>query len=128
MPGRVVPHLEDLSDDEYTDMWLLVRTVQNVLKRYHEGTTAFNVAVQDGMAAGQSVPHVHVHVLPRKGGDLERNDDIYDAMEEWAPRPDIVKVRTSIDVPNDEDRVDRTNEMMADEAARYKRIWESLSS
>ncbi len=128
MPGRVVPHMEDLTPDEYTDMWLLVRTVQQVLKRHHEGTTAFNVAVQDGAAAGQSVPHVHVHVLPRRGGDLERNDDIYDALEEWAPRQGMVKVRTTIDVPDDEDRVDRTNEMMSDEAATYKSIWEALSS
>ena len=30
------------------------------------GATGANVAVQDGAAAGQSVPHAHVHVLPRR--------------------------------------------------------------
>ena len=54
MPNRIVPHLEDLSNEEYADLWSLVRTVQSVLKLAYEQTTAFNVAVQDGKAAGQS--------------------------------------------------------------------------
>jgi hypothetical protein len=28
------------------------------------------------------VPHVHVHCLPRKPGDLERNDDVYDLIDD----------------------------------------------
>eukprot|EP00539_Tryblionella_compressa_P014732 CAMPEP_0178831824 /NCGR_PEP_ID=MMETSP0746-20121128/9662_1 /TAXON_ID=913974 /ORGANISM="Nitzschia punctata, Strain CCMP561" /LENGTH=106 /DNA_ID=CAMNT_0020494083 /DNA_START=1 /DNA_END=321 /DNA_ORIENTATION=- len=92
-----------------------------MLKQQYSAT-AFNVAVQDGKAAGQSVPHVHVHILPRKSGDFERNDDVYDALEDWAPRVDMVKERTNIDVPDDKDRVDRTMEMMAEEAAMYRRL------
>lgn len=26
------------------------------------------------------MPHVHVHILPRKGGDFENNDEIYDVV------------------------------------------------
>lgn len=36
---------------------------------------------QDGEAAGQSVPHVHIHCLPRKPGDFPRNDDVYEALD-----------------------------------------------
>jgi HIT domain len=43
--------------------------------------TAARLALQDGPAAGQTVPHVHVHVLPRKFGDFEPNDKIYDAID-----------------------------------------------
>ena len=35
---------------------------------------------QDGPEAGQTVPHVHVHVLPRRAGDFENNDEVYDAI------------------------------------------------
>jgi bis(5'-adenosyl)-triphosphatase len=49
---------------------------------YH--ATSFNIAVQDGVDAGQSVPHVHVHVIPRQKGDYDDRgggDRIYDAMD-----------------------------------------------
>jgi len=121
-PTRVVPHMSDLTTEEYTELWGLVRDVQSVLRRAYPGTTAFNVAVQDGRAAGQSVPHVHIHLLPRTEGDLERNDDVYDALEAWAPTESMAasKGKTDIDVPDDADRVDRTLQMMADEAAVYR--------
>lgn len=35
---------------------------------------------QDGAQAGQTVPHVHVHILPRKLGDFENNDEVYDVV------------------------------------------------
>ena len=124
MPERIVAKMEELSEEEYTDMWKSVRKVQAVLKDHYEAT-AFNVAVQDGKAAGQSVPHVHVHILPRKAGDFERNDDVYEELEMWAPRADMPKERTNIEVPDDEDRVDRTVEMMADEAKLYRNLLES---
>eukprot|EP01036_Dinobryon_divergens_P005161 gene5161-6841_t len=37
--------------------------------------------MQDGIAAGQSVPHVHCHILPRKIGDFKRMDDVYEELE-----------------------------------------------
>ncbi len=38
--------------------------------------------LQDGSSAGQSVPHVHVHILPRFKTDFKgKNDDIYPALE-----------------------------------------------
>jgi bis(5'-adenosyl)-triphosphatase len=124
MPERIVTTMEGLTDDEYLDLWTSVRSVQRALKAHYQAT-AFNVAVQDGRAAGQSVPHVHVHILPRTAGDFERNDDVYEELEAWAPRADMPKPKTNIDVPEDDDRVDRTPERMADEAATYRRLLES---
>lgn len=40
--------------------------------------------LQDGPAAGQSVPHLHVHILPRKEGDFANNDEVYDAIDDKA--------------------------------------------
>ena len=40
-------------------------------------TTSLTLAVQDGRDAGQTVEHVHVHLLPRKPGDFQKNDDVY---------------------------------------------------
>eukprot|EP00535_Pseudo-nitzschia_heimii_P001740 CAMPEP_0197191770 /NCGR_PEP_ID=MMETSP1423-20130617/23980_1 /TAXON_ID=476441 /ORGANISM="Pseudo-nitzschia heimii, Strain UNC1101" /LENGTH=198 /DNA_ID=CAMNT_0042644511 /DNA_START=265 /DNA_END=861 /DNA_ORIENTATION=- len=126
VPRVIVPLLSDLGDEDYAALWGMVRTVQSTLKKAYPGTTAFNVAVQDGRAAGQSVPHVHVHVLPRSGGDFDRNDDVYDALEAWAPTEAMAASKPSTDmaVPDDADRVDRTTQEMADEAALYRRLLE----
>jgi bis(5'-adenosyl)-triphosphatase len=139
IPQRIVPTLEELSEEEYVDLWKSVRKVQAVLKQHsalqHDaGTTgtitAFNIAVQDGQAAGQSVPHAHVHILPRVQGDFDRNDDIYDALEAWAPRPEMKRQeqephQQKLNVPDDKDRVDRTSEMMEEEAAAYRTLFDS---
>lgn len=124
--ARVTPLLSDLKEDEYDDLWRTVRVVQKVLKQQYK-CDAFNVAVQDGDGAGQSVPHVHVHILPRYRGDLERNDDIYDKLESWAPRDEMSIKKPKLDVPEDSERRDRTLEQMEEEAALYQSIISDLS-
>ena len=134
MPGhvlvvsnRVAPLLSDLEDAEYDDLWRTVRKVQSVLKQQYK-CDAFNVAVQDGEGAGQSVPHVHVHILPRYCGDLKRNDDIYDKLEEWAPRDELSQKKPKLEVPDDAERRDRTVEEMAEEASIYQSLMSQLTS
>jgi bis(5'-adenosyl)-triphosphatase len=115
-------HLADLPTSEYLDLWQTVLHVQSILRQHYVNCTAFNVAVQDGRAAGQTVPHVHVHILPRTEGDVVRNDDIYDQLQEWAPRPSLTNQQARLEVPNDDNRRDRTREEMATEAALYRMI------
>jgi diadenosine tetraphosphate (Ap4A) HIT family hydrolase len=31
----------------------------------------YNIGINDGPAAGQTVPHLHIHLIPRFKGDLE---------------------------------------------------------
>ena len=119
--NRVTPLLSDLEEDEYNDLWRTVRVVQKVLKQQYK-CDAFNVAVQDGEGAGQSVPHVHVHILPRYRGDLERNDDIYDKLETWAPRDELSNAKPKLNLPEDSERRDRSEEEMAEEASIYASI------
>lgn len=79
-PKRVAPRLADLSPAELADLWSLAVRVGSVVQRVHSAE-ALQFAVQDGPAAGQTVPHAHIHVLPRAPGDFQRNDDVYPALE-----------------------------------------------
>lgn len=74
------PHLSDLTKDEISDLFLTVTRIQRTLKRIYRAS-AFNVAVQDGEAAGQSVPHVHCHVIPRTVGDPGGDDKVHEWLE-----------------------------------------------
>ncbi|XP_062171659.1 bifunctional bis(5'-adenosyl)-triphosphatase/adenylylsulfatase FHIT isoform X2 [Alnus glutinosa] len=79
-PRREVKRFVDLTADEISDLWLTAQKVGSQLEHYHKASS-LTFTIQDGPQAGQTVPHVHIHILPRKGGDFERNDEIYDAMK-----------------------------------------------
>jgi ATP adenylyltransferase len=69
MPYREVAALEDLDEDEYTELWSTVRDAVVAIKRAYR-PDGLNVGVNLGSAAGAGVPgHVHVHVLPRWRAD-----------------------------------------------------------
>lgn len=80
-PRRVVARFADLSADEASDLWLLAKRLGPPLEA-HFGASALTLAIQDGPAAGQSVPHCHIHLLPRKSTDFGgHNDAVYDALD-----------------------------------------------
>eukprot|EP00617_Octactis_speculum_P004578 CAMPEP_0185774626 /NCGR_PEP_ID=MMETSP1174-20130828/79124_1 /TAXON_ID=35687 /ORGANISM="Dictyocha speculum, Strain CCMP1381" /LENGTH=136 /DNA_ID=CAMNT_0028461897 /DNA_START=1 /DNA_END=411 /DNA_ORIENTATION=+ len=64
IPRRNVPKLVDLTEEELVDLWSSVMEVRSIVLRFH-GCAGAEIGVQDGADAGQSVPHVHVHILPR---------------------------------------------------------------
>lgn len=60
IPRRPVPTLDDLTDEEMTDLMLLVKKTTRMLKKLHHAD-AVTVSIQDGPAAGQTVPHVYFY-------------------------------------------------------------------
>lgn len=123
VPRRSVSRLSQLSDDELLDLWRTALQTQDILCR-HYGGTASNWAISDGFDAGQSWPHTHLHVVPRRPGDLEVNDEVYAGLDAWKPSRDLGAFASPppIDWPTDEDREPRTSELMAAEAASYRAL------
>ncbi|CAI5446284.1 unnamed protein product [Caenorhabditis angaria] len=72
-PKRVALRLTDLSDEETADLFVLAKKVQKMIEKFH-GVNATTICVQDGKEAGQTVPHVHIHILPRRVGDFGDNE------------------------------------------------------
>lgn len=60
--------LVDLSHQELGLLFSGVKETQQTLSTYFD-TTDFTVTIHDGPLAGQEIPHVHVHVIPRLAGD-----------------------------------------------------------
>jgi diadenosine tetraphosphate (Ap4A) HIT family hydrolase len=65
----VVASLFDLSDEEVLDCWRLLKEEQEHLEAEFS-PDGFNVGVNIGEAAGQTVAHVHIHLIPRYRGDV----------------------------------------------------------
>ena len=69
VPRRHVASLFELTSEEQAELWQLVARVRaDLIEELHPD--AFNIGVNDGEAAGQTVPHAHVHVIPRYRGDV----------------------------------------------------------
>ena len=68
VPREAHERLRDLPDDVATELWAVV---DELAPRVEDAVDAdaLTVGVNDGAAAGQEVPHVHVHLVPRFDGD-----------------------------------------------------------
>jgi bis(5'-adenosyl)-triphosphatase len=173
IPGHVlvVPHkpykrLTDLSPPELTDLFSAVQRVQKMLARHYftpsssssstsgekknngpaPGTPeagAFNIAIQDGTEAGQTVPHLHVHVIPRIRGATAKQGDgpgdaIYEQMaaedgnlgggfwDRWAGSVGRPTPGGKFDRIEDAERQARSLEAMEEEAEVFRRVLAEL--
>jgi len=70
VPRAHVSNLFALSAPEQADVWRLVAVVRARLQR-EKAPDGFNVGLNVGAAAGQTVGHAHVHVIPRFSGDVD---------------------------------------------------------
>ena len=69
IPRRHVASFFDLTQDERQDMFNMVDDVKRILDdRFHPD--GYNIGVNIGEAAGQSIFHVHLHLIPRYSGDV----------------------------------------------------------
>ena len=68
VPNKGVSHLAKLSANQASRLIQGVQEVQRKLGIVFK-TTDFSVVLHDGGLAGQEVPHVHFHVIPRNAND-----------------------------------------------------------
>jgi len=69
VPRRHVGSLRDVTTDEWLAIWLLLGHVRDALDKTL-APQGYNVGINDGPAAGQTVMHLHVHLIPRFEGDV----------------------------------------------------------
>ena len=68
IPRRHVPSLFETTEGERVALWELLYRAQADLKASAR-PDGFNVGINEGIAAGQTVMHLHIHLIPRYSGD-----------------------------------------------------------
>ena len=68
---RHVGDFFDLNNDELVEIHQLLVHRKKQIQDQDSTVEGFNVGANVGLAAGQSIFHVHVHLIPRRIGDLE---------------------------------------------------------
>ena len=69
-PHRHVSDFFDLNNNELDDLARILKTQRQLLLSLDKKITGFNVGVNVGVDAGQSIMHCHIHLIPRRKGDM----------------------------------------------------------
>ena len=70
IPRRHVAEYFQATAEEKAAIWSLVDEMKVILDEEYK-PDGYNVGVNIGEAGGQSVPHIHIHMIPRYRGDVE---------------------------------------------------------
>ena len=71
IPKRHVQSFFDLTENETASLLKMLREQKQELSSADETITGYNVGINDGKDAGQTVMHCHIHLIPRRKGDMK---------------------------------------------------------
>ena len=69
IPNRHITSFFELSDEELCQIYDLIKKAKNILQEKFSPNW-YNIWINDGVAAGRSVHHLHIHIIPRYDGDV----------------------------------------------------------
>lgn len=81
IPNKHYQSLSELPESKLGEMMIFARKITEVLKTVFK-CDGFDWTIQDGVSAGQTVPHLHLHIIPRKPFDLPENNEWYSKIPE----------------------------------------------
>jgi ATP adenylyltransferase len=70
VPLRHVNSFFDLSSAEQKACFTLLEDTKRLVARKDSSVSGFNIGVNDGIDAGQTILHCHIHLIPRRKGDV----------------------------------------------------------
>ena len=70
-PKRHIANYFDLYQPEINAIHQMMEKIKKEVEERDDSVTGFNIGVNAGEDAGQSIFHVHVHLIPRRKGDVE---------------------------------------------------------
>ena len=71
IPKRLVQDYFDLTDEEILSCNDLIKKIKNEIVKKDKSVLGFNIGTNAGKTAGQSIMHCHIHVIPRRQGDVD---------------------------------------------------------
>ena len=71
IPKRHAETYFDLTDRERDACYQLMEQSKNTIETKDSSVSGFNIGINNGESAGQTIFHCHVHLVPRREGDVE---------------------------------------------------------
>ena len=70
IPHRHISSYFDLIEDEQISLFASLKSHKEQLLKTDPSITGFNIGFNDGKDAGQTIFHCHIHLIPRRKGDV----------------------------------------------------------
>ena len=71
IPKRHVMTYFELNRAEIYDCYLFLKKAKHLIEAKDPLVTGFNIGINNGPAAGQTIFHCHIHLIPRRKNDVE---------------------------------------------------------
>ena len=71
IPKRHVESYFLLDHSEINAVHKILRVMKEKIEMKDESVSAFNIGINSGADAGQSIAHLHIHLIPRRKGDVD---------------------------------------------------------
>jgi diadenosine tetraphosphate (Ap4A) HIT family hydrolase len=70
IPKRHFRSVFEATETELSALWNLVRVAKSYLDEEYS-PDGYNIGINDGSVAGQTIMHLHIHLIPRYSGDMK---------------------------------------------------------
>jgi diadenosine tetraphosphate (Ap4A) HIT family hydrolase len=70
VPKSHINSFFDLSNDQLIQLYSLLREAKEVVQKEYN-PDGYNIGINEGEAAGRTIHHLHIHLIPRYRGDIE---------------------------------------------------------
>ena len=71
VPKRHILNYFELTNDELLACNDLIKKIKKKIQNDDKTVNGFNIGTNSGVAAGQSIMHCHIHLIPRRKGDVD---------------------------------------------------------
>ena len=71
VPKRHIKNYFELTNDEIIACNKIILLSKNKIEKMDKTIKGFNIGINCGKVAGQSIMHCHIHLIPRREGDVE---------------------------------------------------------
>jgi diadenosine tetraphosphate (Ap4A) HIT family hydrolase len=70
IPKHHVESLFMLSENDAVSLTRMIREVKDIIDKKYK-PKGYNIGINEGRAAGRTIDHLHIHLIPRYEGDME---------------------------------------------------------
>ena len=71
IPKRHISDFFELKENELVSCYQIIHKIKTTIEKKDKSVKGFNIGTNAGLISGQTIMHCHIHVIPRRKGDVD---------------------------------------------------------